>query len=44
MIEIKKADIPVGKWIKCPSCKEILYKEDVKNNLSICPKCQKPVQ
>ncbi|MGN1012500.1 MAG: acetyl-CoA carboxylase, carboxyltransferase subunit beta [Clostridia bacterium] len=40
MIEIKKADIPVGKWIKCPSCKEILYKEDVKNNLSICPKCQ----
>ena len=20
-------DIPVGKWIKCDSCKEILYKD-----------------
>lgn len=39
MIMEKKADIPIGKWIKCPKCKEILYKEDVKNNYSICPKC-----
>lgn len=37
----KKAniDIPVGKWIKCEACKEILYKEDVRKNLSICPNC-----
>ncbi len=37
----KKAniDIPVGKWIKCEKCKEILYKEDVRKNLSICPNC-----
>lgn len=37
----KKAniDIPVGKWIKCEQCKEILYKEDVRKNLSICPNC-----
>lgn len=34
-----KADIPIGKWIKCPKCKEILYKEDVKEKFSICPKC-----
>lgn len=34
-----KPDIPVGKWIKCPGCKEILYKEDVRNNLGICPNC-----
>lgn len=32
-------DIPVGKWIKCDKCKEIIYKEDLKNNLSICPSC-----
>lgn len=34
-----KVDIPIGKWIKCESCKEILYKDDVRNNLSICPNC-----
>ena len=36
---INKVDIPVGKWVKCTSCKEILYKEDIRNNLSICPNC-----
>lgn len=34
-----KVDIPVGKWIKCDGCKEILYKENVKENNSICPLC-----
>lgn len=40
-IKSKKAniDIPVGKWLKCDNCKEIIYKEDVKNNLDICPNC-----
>ena len=32
-------DIPVGKWIKCENCKEILYKETLRENLSICPNC-----
>lgn len=32
-------NIPVGKWVKCESCKEILYKETVRKNLSICPNC-----
>ena len=36
---INKVDIPVGKWVKCTSCKEILYKEDVRNNLNVCPNC-----
>ena len=35
-----KVDIPVGKWIKCEKCKEILYKDDVKENYSICPNCR----
>lgn len=34
-----KVDIPIGKWIKCDKCKEILYKELVRENLSICPNC-----
>lgn len=32
-------DIPVGKWIKCDKCKEIVYKETVRENMSICPNC-----
>lgn len=32
-------DIPVGSWIKCESCKEILYKDSVRANLNICPNC-----
>ena len=31
----------VGKWVKCDNCKEILYKEEVHNNLSVCPNCGK---
>ena len=40
-IKTKKSniDIPVGKWIKCDKCKEIIYKETVKENLNICPNC-----
>ena len=34
-----RIDIPVGKWVKCESCKEILYKENVRSNLNICPNC-----
>jgi acetyl-CoA carboxylase carboxyl transferase subunit beta len=32
-------DIPIGKWVKCEECKEIVYKENVRKNLSICPNC-----
>ncbi len=37
--KISKIDIPVGKWIKCDKCKEILYKDKVRDNLNICPNC-----
>jgi len=30
---------PTGLWTKCPSCQEILYKEDIESNLKKCPKC-----
>lgn len=32
-------DIPVGKWAKCDHCKEIIYKEELRANHSICPHC-----
>ncbi len=31
--------VPEGLWVKCDSCKEILYRKDVLKNLSVCPKC-----
>ena len=34
-----KVDIPIGKWVKCDKCKEIIYKENLKENNSICPLC-----
>lgn len=32
-------DVPIGKWVKCDKCKEIIYKEVLQNNLNICPHC-----
>lgn len=37
----KASDMMIGKWVKCDSCKEIIYKEDLHNNLSVCPNCGK---
>lgn len=37
----KASDMLIGKWVKCDECKEILYKEDVRNNNSVCPNCGK---
>jgi acetyl-CoA carboxylase carboxyl transferase subunit beta len=31
--------VPEGLWIKCGSCKEILYRKEVIQNQSVCPKC-----
>jgi acetyl-CoA carboxylase carboxyl transferase subunit beta len=35
----KKIKIPEGLWVKCDSCKEIIYKKEIDKNLRICPKC-----
>lgn len=32
-------NIPVGKWVKCDECGEILYKEHIRKNLSVCTNC-----
>ena len=38
---VKAADMMIGKWVKCDSCKEIIYKEELHQNLSVCPNCGK---
>ncbi len=35
----KRVKVPEGLWIKCNSCKEIIYRKEVDRNLKICPKC-----
>ena len=35
----KKPDIPIGKWIKCKNCGEIIYKEQLHKNYNVCPYC-----
>lgn len=37
--KMPKIDIPVGKWAKCTNCKEIIYKDTLRENLSVCPNC-----
>src|SRR5712692_1136666 len=48
----RKADEPAGKaskvviaeglWIKCDSCKEIMYRAEVERAGRVCPKCHYP--
>ena len=37
----RAADMMIGNWVKCDNCKEIIYKEDLHKNLSVCPNCGK---
>ena len=35
------SDMMIGKWVKCDNCKEIIYKEELHQNMSVCPNCGK---
>ncbi|WP_347254889.1 acetyl-CoA carboxylase, carboxyltransferase subunit beta [Brachymonas denitrificans] len=35
----RRANMPEGLWIKCPSCDTVLYKTDLEQNQNVCPKC-----
>jgi len=35
----QESRVPEGLWIKCQGCKEVLYRKEVLQNLSVCPKC-----
>ena len=37
----RAADMMIGKWVKCDACKEIIYKDELHANLSVCPNCGK---
>jgi len=30
-----------GLWVKCESCRQIIWKKDLEDNLNVCPKCGK---
>lgn len=27
-------------WVRCPSCKEIIFRKELERNLNVCPKCE----
>jgi acetyl-CoA carboxylase carboxyl transferase subunit beta len=35
----KRVKVPEGLWVKCNSCKELIYKKELEKNLKVCPKC-----
>ena len=37
----KASDMMIGKWVKCDSCKEIIYKDELHDNMSVCSNCGK---
>lgn len=39
LIKVKRKEIPDGLWMKCAGCSGPLYKQELKNNLNVCPKC-----
>ncbi len=39
-VKVRKRDIPDGLWLKCPGCQEIIFKQELEENLDTCPKCE----
>ena len=35
----RQSKVPEGLWVKCESCREILYSKELARNFKICPKC-----
>ena len=36
---VRKKNVPEGLWTKCLSCGHVVYTKALKQNLSVCPKC-----
>lgn len=32
--------MPSDLWVKCPSCRELIYSKELVDNLRVCPKCE----
>jgi len=37
--EGRTSKVPEGLWVKCDSCRQILYNKELARNFKICPKC-----
>lgn len=37
--EGRGADLPDGVWVKCETCKRIIYARELQENLDVCPHC-----
>jgi acetyl-CoA carboxylase carboxyl transferase subunit beta len=37
--EGRQSKVPEGLWVKCDSCRQILYNKELARNFKICPKC-----
>jgi len=35
----QESRVPEGLWVKCSNCKEIIYRREVVENHSVCPRC-----
>lgn len=35
----RKSNVPEGVWTKCASCEQVLYRDELKRHLEVCPKC-----
>ena len=35
----KPSRVPEGLWVKCPGCTQLIYKNDLEQNLNVCSKC-----
>ncbi len=37
--ERRQSKVPEGLWVKCDSCRQILYNKELSRNFKVCPKC-----
>lgn len=37
--ESRRVRVPEGLWVKCNSCREIIYRKELEKNAKVCPKC-----
>lgn len=37
---LKKKSVPAGLWTKCPRCQHVIFNKALRENLSVCQKCQ----
>ncbi len=37
---LRKKSVPAGLWTKCPSCQNVIFNKTLRENLSVCQKCQ----